>query len=506
MTVPLRLTSLLAFSVTSFLGHCSFSSLLNTRNMVCFLAIAFIVYSFHGIQAQEVETPIVETLQDNIVPETIAPVETTAPVDTTAPPVTETPPPIVTRVSPIVTEEVTTPPPVPTEAPTLSVTTEAPPSLLPESTSSTTTEPVAVTTPPVVDENVPADTEAPTTMPPTIMPSTGQNVSEGLNTTKSADTIVPPVTFRDIETDNSEASLHGSEAFDHPTTPSPSRSSSFEDIPKETSSTFPGIPFSKTLIISALGGVGLFVILLLLCVKCRASKRQVPDLNTPVQATNTFSRTSSSPSSSVWKSTRSTFASRDLPFASSLRAKLNATSRSSIDYDRPNPISFIASLPPNNSAIFLRESNTSDQSLSLRGCSEFSVHHQHDSDVSGRYSTSDRYSTKERYSTTSRLSSEPERSNSGRVPSLLSKGTDVSRISSTSSTLSSATTRRHNRMSLATPDLSQSLPSDTTSGTNTRTDVRDWYRVIESPADNDRYTSTSLVSDHTTNEQDSFEL
>lgn len=461
-------------------------------------AVALALVALHDVRAQEAGPAIAE----NVAPNTLAPGETT-----TAPVVTDPAAPLATTAPPIATEAVAATL-VPTGAPTLPVTLDTPPPTTPPPTPT----PVPVTAAPVADASLQVTPAPPTTVAPTATPSLAQGTSE-TNTTKPLE---KPRTFRGVVAENrTSSSLSSSQdgAADNSTSTYPTLSSSSEgDTKTRTSGTLKGFSFSKTVAISVLGSIGLLLITILLCVVCKARGRDFPDLTTPTLATNTFpsalTNAPTSPSSSVWKSNRSTFASRDLPLASSIRAKLNANTRSPIEYDRPHPISMTASRPHDTSTLLIRQSNISDRSLSLRGCSEFSVHHQGDSDVSGRYSTSDRYSTKGRYSTTSRLSSEFERSNSG-VPPLVPKAVDASRVSSSSSTPSSAAARRHNRVSLANHDrIPPPRPEDShaTDGIKPRTDVPDWYRVIKSPADTDRYTTTSLVSENASGDPDSFEL
>ncbi|EEY67705.1 uncharacterized protein PITG_17931 [Phytophthora infestans T30-4] len=149
------------------------------------------------------------------------------------------------------------------------------------------------------------------------------------------------------------------------------------------------------------------------------------------------------------------FASQNLPPAANTRAKMNATTRSSAEFDMANRVSQIAT-------------------------------------SASRYSTNDGYSTSDRYSMSSRLSSEVGRSNSGWFQRQAPKNLDMPRASSTSSTASSVAARKHTPV--------------TTKSSISRTDVPDWYRVIESPSDNDRYTTSSLDSDNISSERESFEL
>ncbi|KAG6602879.1 uncharacterized protein IUM83_06874 [Phytophthora cinnamomi] len=225
---------------------------------------------------------------------------------------------------------------------------------------------------------------------------------------------------------------------------------------------------------------------------------------------------------SAWKASSSSFASRDQPLSGGTRTKLNATTRSSTEYDLADRPSQIASLPEHSTMTQTPQHNrgtnaSSEQSFSIRGYSELSVLRAGDSETSAMtndrystndgYSTSDRYSTNGRYSTSSRLSSEPGRSNSGwfQVPNNL----DMHRFSSTSSTASSIVARKHNPVSFINRDLTQTPTTDasvTTDSTTSRTDVPDWYSVIESPTDNDRYTTSSLDSDNISDDRASFEL
>ncbi|OWZ21292.1 hypothetical protein PHMEG_0004177 [Phytophthora megakarya] len=121
----------------------------------------------------------------------------------------------------------------------------------------------------------------------------------------------------------------------------------------------------------------------------------------------------------------------------------------------------------------------------------------------------DRYSTNGRYSTSSRLSSEVGRSHSGWFQSHVPKNLDMHRFSSTSSTASSVVARKHNPPSFINHDLTKTPSTGApvgTDSTTSRTDVPDWYSVIESPSDNDRYTTSSLDSDNVSSERESFEL
>eukprot|EP00644_Phytophthora_capsici_P003614 jgi/Phyca11/510627/fgenesh2_kg.PHYCAscaffold_64_\ len=80
---------------------------------------------------------------------------------------------------------------------------------------------------------------------------------------------------------------------------------------------------------------------------------------------------------------------------------------------------------------------------------------------------------------------------------------------STSSTASSVAARKHKPVSFINHDLTQTPSAQapvTTDSTTSRTDVPDWYSVIESPSDNDRYTTSSLDSDNISEERVSFEL
>ncbi|KAL4095160.1 hypothetical protein PRIC1_008538 [Phytophthora ramorum] len=429
--------------------------------------------------------------------------------DTAAPAATEAATaPVATTVAPVATEMATLPAAIETPAPIATdaaVATPAPSSTPPP----TSTEAATV----VAATASPASTDAPTTTTPatTAVPSPTSQVIPNTGATMLQDTT------------SSESSFRGSDAG----TSASSLSSSSRGGSATTTGTLEGSSATKTTVIVVLGGVGLTIVLSLLFVAWRSRTRKDQDLNTPLPpdtGTITFPAVSlpsvampTAQDLSAWKASGSSFASRDLPLTESTRAKLNATTRSSTEYDLANRPSQIASLPARGTTMYTPQETrgtnaSSEQSFSIRGYSEFSVLHAGDSESSAmttdRYSTNDGYSTGDRYSTSSRLSSEPGRSNSGwfqqQVPNL-----DMHRFSSTSSTASSVAARQHNLVSIINHDLTRTPSAGapvTTDSTTSRTDVPDWYSVIESPTDNDRYTTTSLDSDNISNERESFEL
>ncbi|GMF25957.1 unnamed protein product [Phytophthora lilii] len=464
-----------------------------------------------GAQAQDVGTVMAaspEATPAAVVTET--PAETSAPVATEAAAA-----PAATTAAPVATEAATQAPPAATES-AAPVATEAP----------TTATPAAVPTATEAAATVAAATSAPT--------------SAGTSTT-SIPTAAPPTPTSQAAPDTSatvlqdttpsQSGVRGSDAESSAS----SLSSASKSTSDTTTGTLDGSSSSKTVVIVVLGGVGAAIIMSLLFVLWRSQRHEDPDLDTPIPpdtATITFPAVSmpsivapTAQDMSTWKARGSSFASRDLPLTESTRAKLNATTRSSTEYDLANRPSQIASLSARGTATHMphdsRDTNaSSEQSFSIRGYSEFSVRHAGDSETSamtserystnGGYSTSDRYSTNGRYSTSSRLSSEPGGSNSGwfqqhQVP----KNLDMHRFSSTSSTASSVVARRHNPVSFINHDLTQTPNAETpvtTHSTTSRTDVPDWYSVIESPTDNDRYTASSLDSDNISDERESFEL
>ncbi|KAF1778771.1 hypothetical protein GQ600_21057 [Phytophthora cactorum] len=431
------------------------------------------VISSTGIQAQDVGTVTAAN-----------PEATAAPVDTTTPVATDPAAPVVTTATPVATDAVTTPP-VATEAATTPVATEAPTTSTPVSTPPppAATEAVIVTTAP----SAPVSTDPPTTSTPTAAPSTAQVASES-STPILQDTTSPQSNLRGSDADTS--------------TSASSQSSSSKSVSESITGTLDGLSSTKTTVICLLGGVGIVIIMCLLFVVWRTRGREDPELGTPIapdSATITSPPASSAP---AWKAKGASFASQNLPLAANTRAKMNATTRSSAEYDMTNRLSQIASLPAHNTSgkpsRANRETNaSSERSFSVRGHSEFSVHHEGDSETNERYSTNDVYSTGDRFSTSSRLS----------TPS--PKNLDMHHFSSTSSTASSVVARKHNKVSFVNHDLTQTPSNEapvTTDSTTSRTDVPDWYRVIESPSDNDRYTTSSLDSDNISSERESFEL
>ncbi|KAG3173152.1 hypothetical protein PI124_g6326 [Phytophthora idaei] len=447
------------------------------------------VISSTGIQAQDVGTVTAAN-----------PEATAAPVDTTTPVATDPAAPVVTTATPVATDAVTTPP-VATEAATTPVATEAPTTSTPVSTPPppAATDAVIVTTAP----SAPVSTDPPTTSTPTAAPSTAQVASES-STPILQDTTSPQSNLRGSDADTS--------------TSASSQSSSSKSVSESITGTLDGLSSTKTTVICLLGGVGIVIIMCLLFVVWRTRGREDPELGTPIapdSATITSPPASSAP---AWKAKGASFASQNVPLAANTRAKMNATTRLSAEYDMTNRLSQIASLPAHNTSgkpsRANRETNaSSERSFSVRGHSEFSVHHEGDSETSvmtnERYSTNDIYSTGDRFSTSSRLSSEVVRGNSGWFQRPVPKNLDMHRFSSTSSTASSVVARKHNKVSFVNHDLTQTPSNETpvtTDSTTSRTDVPDWYRVIESPSDNDRYTTSSLDSDNISSERESFEL
>lgn len=292
-----------------------------------------------------------------------------------------------------------------------------------------------------------------------------------------------------------------------------------------TTGALTGSSTTKTVVLCVIGGAGLSVILGLLLLVWIRSRREEPDLDTPLPnitsttfPNNSFSSvvgaaaTGSAQEYSVWKASGSSFASRDLPLTESARGKLNATTRSSVEYDlseRPSQIANISSRGTTSQPTQdHRGTNaSSERSFSIRGFSEFSVLHGGDSESSAL--TYDRYSA-----ASSRLSSDTGRSDSGWNQNQVSKNLDMHRFSSTSSRTSSAAARTNQPVSFINHDLTEpaSARSIASESTSSRVDVPDWYSVIESPTDNERYTgerytSSSLDSDNnSSNDRESFEL
>ncbi|ETN00824.1 hypothetical protein PPTG_17680 [Phytophthora nicotianae INRA-310] len=448
--------------------------------------MVLVMISSTGIQAQDAGTVTAAN------PEVTAPaVDTATPVDTTAPPVTGPAAPIVTTAAPVVTEAVTTPP-VATEAVTVPAVTEA------STTSTPVSTPAPVATDAATETPAPVSTDPPTTSTPTATPST---VSESS----------VPILHDTTSPQNLRGNDDGSSA-----SASSLSSSSRSVLEEHKTGTLNGMSSTKMMVICVLGGVGLTVILSLLFVLWRHQRRDDLELGTPI-APDTTAITSppasaASANAAAWKAKESSYPPQ-MPLAANTRAKMNATTRSSAEFDMANRISQIANPPahstkPNQAN---RETNaSSERSFSIRGYSEFSLHHEGDSEASvitnDRYSTNDGYSTSDRYSMSSRLSSEVGRSNSGWFQRQAPNSLDRHRFSSTSSTASSIAARKHTKVSFVNPDLTQTSNTETAAATTSRTDVPDWYRVIESPSDNDRYTTASLDSDNISSERESFEL
>ncbi|CAI5715141.1 unnamed protein product [Peronospora destructor] len=269
----------------------------------------------------------------------------------------------------------------------------------------------------------------------------------------------------------------------------------------------------------------------------RNRRSEDPNLGTPVAldtSTTTFPAASMpsivAPTArelSAWKATGSTFTSRDLPLSANARAKLNAITRLSTEYDMTNQQSHVTGLSVHGSLTqapqALQETRGSfEQSFSIRGYSELSIHHANDLETdipvltherdsaSDGYSSGDRYSASGKYSASSRLSSDPGRSSSGWSQLQASKNPDIHRYSSTSSTSSSIVARNLNPVSSSNQDhpSGTNIPNtkDSTSMRTSRIDVPNWYSVIESPTDIGRYTASSLESDTISNAHESYEL
>ncbi|GMF32806.1 unnamed protein product [Phytophthora fragariaefolia] len=414
--------------------------------------------------------------------------------------VTEAPPAATEAAAPAATEAATTSAPASTPTATTEAATTAAPMSAPESTESTSSA-----------------AGSSTTQTPTSAPSAAEVASES-NATVLQDTTSSHSSLRNSETGSNASSL----------------SSASKSADATSHGTLNGSSSTKTLVICLLGGVGLTIIVSLLFVVWRSQKRENPDLGTPTQS-DTATITFPSPAMpsivaptaqdlTAWKTNGPSFASQDLPLDESFRAKLNASTRLSAEYDLSSQSSQITSLPPRGTTRQTpkhhRGTNaSSEQSFSVRGYSELSALRAGDSETAAmafgrysmndRYSTSERYSTNDRYSTSSRLSSDPGRSNSGLFQNQVPKSLDMHRFSSTSSTTSSIVARKHNPVSFINHDLTQTPTADapvTTESTTSRTDVPDWYSVIESPTDNDRYTASSLDSDNISDERASFEL
>ncbi|KAF4041198.1 hypothetical protein GN244_ATG06545 [Phytophthora infestans] len=461
--------------------------------------MALALISSSGIQAQDVGT-----VSAAVNPEvTAAAVDTAAPVDPMTPMATEPAAPIVTTsATPVATEAPATPP-VATEAATVPVATEAPTTSPPESTPApVATEAAIVTTAPVA-----VSTDPPTTSTPTAPPSTAQVASESMGP--------------NLQDTTSPQNLRGS--GDGSNMSASSQSSSSKSVSDHTTGTLDGLSSTKLTVMCLLGGVGIAIIMSLLFVVRRTRRRDDPELGTPIgpdtAEITSPPATAITSNADVWKAKGASFASQNLPPAANTRAKMNATTRSSAEFDMANRVSQIASLPAPSRSTKPQQPNrdtnlSPERSLSFRGCSEFSLHHEGDSEASfttnERYSTNDGYSTSDRYSMSSRLSSEVGRSNSGWFQRQAPKNLDMPRASSTSSTASSVAARKHSKVSFVTPAPIQTTPSTeapvTTKSSISRTDVPDWYRVIESPSDNDRYTTSSLDSDNISSERESFEL
>ncbi|KAE8884288.1 hypothetical protein PF005_g17359 [Phytophthora fragariae] len=476
--------------------------------LVMAMALALISVPHAGVRAQDAGTVTTANPEAAIAAVPAATEAAPAPEVTTATPVateaaTVAPPTSTEAAAPVATEAAavtSTPTSAPTQAPTASQT--------PTMATVTSTAASADSTP-----SSTGSTPNNTPVTATSAPTTAQVASESSATM-----------LQEATSSQSSSSLRsggsGSSAS------SLSSASKSAGDPRSTG-TLNGSSSTKTLVIAVLGGVGLTIILSLLFVVWRSQKRENPDLGTPTQsdtATIMFPPASmpaivapTAQDMSAWKVSGSSFASRDLPLIESTRAKLNATTRSSTEYDLADRPSQIVSLSARGTTTHMpqhiRGTNaSSEQSFSIRGYSELSILRAGDSETSAmtseRYSTNDGYSTSDRYSTSSRLSSEPGRSNSGWFQKQVPMNLDMHRFSS-SSTASSIVARKHNPVSFINHDLTQTPTADApvaTDSTTSRTDVPDWYSVIESPTDNDRYTTSSLDSDNISDDRASFEL
>uniref|UniRef100_A0AAV1VNG1 Membrane-associated protein n=1 Tax=Peronospora matthiolae TaxID=2874970 RepID=A0AAV1VNG1_9STRA len=218
---------------------------------------------------------------------------------------------------------------------------------------------------------------------------------------------------------------------------------------------------------------------------------------------------------SSWKASKPSIASQpDILLSASDHTKLDPSMRSSVGHDLTNGYSQVASLPllcplmqtPQAN----RETNSSsEQSISIRGYSDFSMHHDSEGETfavmserdsaSTAYLARDRCSTYNRYSVSSRLSSVHGRNSSDWFQLLASEQLDIYRVSSASSTTFSVATTEQVRLPHANVHV-------TLNGTTSRTDVPTWYVVIQSPTDNNRCTTTSIDSDDLRDDRESYEL
>ncbi|RLN21309.1 hypothetical protein BBJ28_00024545 [Nothophytophthora sp. Chile5] len=273
-----------------------------------------------------------------------------------------------------------------------------------------------------------------------------------------------------------------------------------------------GVSTSKTVVLCVLGGLGASVILALLLFLCRRRSREDLDPDTPLpqaEVAISFAVPSPPPDATVaqemaaWKASGSSLASRNLPFTESTRAKLNGSARSSAEYDLSGRTSQLGDLSSRGPPPPQRDTAaSSEQSFSIRGYSDFSAIRGGDSEAS--------VVMHDRHSRSSLLSIDTGRSNSGWFQRQVPRSLDLHRFSSTSSTASSVVARKQhqNVASFISHDLTQP-PSNrgaVTGGTGRSVDGKDWYSVIESPSDADRFSASSLDSDRLSDDRESFEL
>lgn len=131
-----------------------------------------------------------------------------------------------------------------------------------------------------------------------------------------------------------------------------------------------------------------------------------------------------------------------------------------------------------------RGTNQSNRSYDVRGGSGFSFQDDSDTSSSADRQSYSSYATDDR-TTAMSLISVP----SARIPPTL----DLHRFSSTSSTASQAD-----------PNAASFIASDLTQPTTA--DGRHWYKTIESPTDEDRYTDLSVESERLSTDRESYEL
>ncbi|CAI5724791.1 hypothetical protein KXD40_003443 [Peronospora effusa] len=494
---------------------------------VAALALMTITSPNIGVQAQDVgavATPSPEVTAAAIVtdasastdpPATVAPAQATEPVPVTeAPTVQSTPEVAKAATTPVVTEAVKT---TTTPASSPPVTKDA-------------VKPVA----PIAAR---VSTDVLTTLPPAVAPSVPQVTSQSTATIPSESTS-PRSDIPDNEFENNLSVSEADSIMRGSGGEGPTNASSLSSSSNSDSESITGTPTefftTETVVFFMLGGIGLTIIMSLLFVFWRNRNSEDPDLGTPVASdTSTITFPAASMPSivaptarelSAWKASGSTFTSRDLPLSANARAKLNAITRLSTEYDMANRHSHVIGLSMHGSLTqtppaFRETSESSEQSFSIRGYSELSIHHANDLETetpvmtferdsgSDGYSSGDRYSASGKYSASSRLSSDPGRSSSGWSQVQASKNLDIHRYSSTSSTSSSIVARNLNPASSGNQDHPPCTDTpDTKDSTTSRTDVPNWYSVIESPTDIGRYTASSLESDTISNARESYEL